>query len=161
MKPGADCIFIFLRDLILFDIYDELSKTEKYSSYMNDWKNFVSSYRFNDNILSDVEKYAKTTGFSKFNLRSVDSEWIFEGVAKFKGENLLLNKYLQLKRIYIFLDFLSAVNPIMDRLPTDDDRAEFLNCFLKKMIKPETIDLDENKQIFVCPYSTIISYGVK
>ena len=73
---------------------------------MRDWKNLVTSYRFNENILSDVEKYALKAGFKDFTLRSVNTEWIFKEAHKLRGMYLIFFRFCIYKLVIFNSVFL-------------------------------------------------------
>lgn len=70
----------------LYDIYEELSKLERYKGYMHDVKQFISPYHRQKRPLEMVRKYSESVGLIIEHLEIREKVFIYENDAHLKGK---------------------------------------------------------------------------
>ena len=86
LKPGGDCLIAFLTRNPIFEIYDQLSRSVKWSKYMYDVKKFISPYQYSENPASEFGDLLFASGFSDFTIEVQDKIFVYEGIDNLKSE---------------------------------------------------------------------------
>uniref|UniRef100_A0A182KF39 Methyltransferase type 12 domain-containing protein n=1 Tax=Anopheles christyi TaxID=43041 RepID=A0A182KF39_9DIPT len=145
LQDGGDCLLVFLANNPIFDIYNQLSRSPKWSKYMYDVEKYISPYQYCENPASEIEDLLCTVGFQQYQIQVRDKHYVYEGL-----DNL--------KRAVI------AVNPFSERMPPElqdkfllDYIAVVRQMYLTKSGNDEP---DCNLQ-FISPYKLVIVYAKK
>ncbi|KAK9891559.1 hypothetical protein WA026_015520 [Henosepilachna vigintioctopunctata] len=101
LNKHGESLFIWCKRCHMYDIYNSLSKVEKWSTYTNDFKNW-NNYFDTDNALSIVEKE-----FDKVGLEILKSED-------------LNDIYFEEENAECFFDLLNTIDAISGRIPKYD-----------------------------------------
>ncbi|XP_053665457.1 juvenile hormone acid O-methyltransferase [Anopheles marshallii] len=145
LKTGGDCLLVFLANNPIFDIYNQLSRSPKWSKYMYDVEKYISPYQYCENPASEIEDLLCTVGFQHYQIQVRDKLYVYEGLDNLKRAVL-------------------AVNPFSERMP-----AELQDKFLLDYIavvremylaKGATEENDANLQ-FISPYKLVVVYAKK
>uniref|UniRef100_A0AAG5D3Q7 Methyltransferase type 11 domain-containing protein n=1 Tax=Anopheles atroparvus TaxID=41427 RepID=A0AAG5D3Q7_ANOAO len=145
LRPGGECLLVFLANNPIFDIYNQLSRSPKWSKYMYDVEKYISPYQYSENPASEIEDLLCTVGFQHYQIQVRDKLYIYEGLDNLKRAVL-------------------AVNPFSERMPLElqdkfllDYVAVVRQLYLAKACTDEN---DCNLQ-FISPYKLVIVYAKK
>ncbi|XP_058066848.1 juvenile hormone acid O-methyltransferase [Anopheles bellator] len=145
LKPGGNCLLVFLANNPIFDIYNQLSRSPKWSKYMYDVEKYISPYQYCENPASEIEDLLCTVGFQHYQIQVRDKLYVYEGL-----ENL--------KRAVL------AVNPFSERMPPDL-RDKFLLDYIavvrQMYLSKECSNENECTLQFISPYKLVIVYAKK
>jgi juvenile hormone-III synthase len=89
LKPNGTCLLAFLVSNPIFDIYLELSQTNKYSKYMSDVERFISPYHFDEKPLEVFSERLYEVGFKIFHIEIRDQVFVFDDVELLKCKFLV------------------------------------------------------------------------
>lgn len=84
----------FLARNPIFDIYYQLSKTDKWKKYMSDVDRFISPYQYCENPSEEIGKILSSVGFNKYKIQIMDR------IYEYKGIDSLKRKY---SRVYVVI----------------------------------------------------------
>ncbi|XP_053677136.1 juvenile hormone acid O-methyltransferase [Anopheles nili] len=145
LEPGGNCLLVFLANNPIFDIYNQLSRSPKWSKYMYDVEKYISPYQFCENPASEIEDLLCTVGFQQYQIQVRDKLYVYEGL-----ENL--------KRAVL------AVNPFSERMPSDL-QDKFLVDYIavvRQMYLAKNGDVENDCDLqFISPYKLVIVYAKK
>uniref|UniRef100_A0A182X8H7 Ras-related protein Rab-3 n=1 Tax=Anopheles quadriannulatus TaxID=34691 RepID=A0A182X8H7_ANOQN len=143
LQHGGDCLLVFLANNPIFDIYNQLSRSPKWSKYMYDVEKYISPYQYCENPASEIEDLLCTVGFQQYQIQVRDKLYVYEGLDNLKRAVL-------------------AVNPFSERMPPElQDRflldyiAVVRQMYLTKTGSEEN---DCNLQ-FISPYKLMAGGG--
>ncbi|KFB41593.1 AGAP005256-PA-like protein [Anopheles sinensis] len=145
LKPGGECLLVFLANNPIFDIYNQLSRSPKWSKYMYDVEKYISPYQYSENPASEIEDLLCTVGFQQYQIQVRDKLYVYEGLDNLKRAVL-------------------AVNPFSERMPPEL-QDKFLHDYVAVvrqmyLAKTCTDENDCNLQ-FISPYKLVIVYAKK
>ncbi|XP_053959018.1 juvenile hormone acid O-methyltransferase [Anastrepha ludens] len=140
---GGDCLLVFLANNPIFDVYIELSKTEKWGSYMIDVMHFISPLHNSDDPGADYSKLLQETGFVDFRVEIRNEIFVYDGTQNLK-------------------DNVKAVCPFLERIP-EAKHEEFLDDIIKAVVDMKLRDGDINARDFkfIAPYKLVVVYARK
>ncbi|EAT42177.1 AAEL006280-PA [Aedes aegypti] len=144
MAPNGDCLLGFLARNPIFDIYDQLSNSAKWSMYMTDVDKYISPYQYCENPVGEIEEILSSVGFTKYKIHIADKIYVYEGIDSLKKA-------------------VQAVNPFSERMPLDL-QEDFLNDYIavvRRMSLSENCCGNENDYKFITPYKLVVVYAVK
>ncbi|XP_065081941.1 juvenile hormone acid O-methyltransferase [Ochlerotatus camptorhynchus] len=144
LNPDGDCLLVFLARNPIFDIYDQLSRSTKWSKYMTDVDKYISPYQYCENPAGEIEEILSSVGFAKYKIHISDKNYVYEGIDNLKKA-------------------VQAVNPFSERMPLNLQES-FLNDYIsvvRKMSLSENCSGVENDYKFITPYKLVVVYAVK
>ncbi|XP_052860360.1 juvenile hormone acid O-methyltransferase [Anopheles cruzii] len=145
LKPGGNCLLVFLANNPIFDIYNQLSRSPKWSKYMYDVEKYISPYQYCENPASEIEDLLCTVGFQQYQIQVRDKLYVYEGLDNLKRAVL-------------------AVNPFSERMPPDL-RDKFLLDYIavvrQMYLSKECSNENECTLQFISPYKLVIVYAKK
>lgn len=108
LKPGGDCLLIFVSPLIIFRGYEPMARNPKWSKYIKDVDKIMPAHQNSKNPEADFAQLMKECNFSKICVESQDIEYVLDDINNFKGMlNVRFNEhFILLKNIYLFILFL-------------------------------------------------------
>ncbi|KAK5642680.1 hypothetical protein RI129_008847 [Pyrocoelia pectoralis] len=141
LKPGGEMICYFPTTTNTFDVYNVLSKQEKWKRYLHDYALNCSPYKDSHNVESEIGSFLSDMGFKIHYLNFERRR------AKFLNKNF-----------YYTLRALAYEN---FKMP-DNLFDEFLQDFMEAMRSLKLIKIDEdNEEYYDCSYKLITFYIVK
>lgn len=91
LKANGTCLLAFLVSIPIFDIYIELSRMKKYSSFMKDVERFISPYHFEKNAaLENFKGKLQNAGFEIRHIEIRDKIFIYDDVQVLKCKFLTI-----------------------------------------------------------------------
>ncbi|XP_044748962.1 juvenile hormone acid O-methyltransferase-like [Coccinella septempunctata] len=106
LKPEGQILLTFLAKNPIYDIYEEMSKMEKWAKYKKDYRKFVSPYHNSPDPEEEVRTILKKVGFHVTICRSERRCYSFPNLATLNGS-------------------VKAVNPFLSRIPEEDHESYF------------------------------------
>jgi juvenile hormone acid methyltransferase len=89
LKPNGIALIVFLVHTPLYDIYEKLSKFDRYRRYMRDVRKFISPYHYERSRATElVRKYAEGAGLNVEHCESREKIFIYESDEHVKSEFL-------------------------------------------------------------------------
>lgn len=85
LKPGGDCLHMFLVNASIFDAYKEMSRNPKWSKYMEDVDKFITPYQKSNNPKAEFESLLNETQFSNIQVKVRDKIIAYDDMSNFKG----------------------------------------------------------------------------
>uniref|UniRef100_A0A182PFZ1 Methyltransferase type 12 domain-containing protein n=1 Tax=Anopheles epiroticus TaxID=199890 RepID=A0A182PFZ1_9DIPT len=145
LQSGGDCLLVFLANNPIFDIYNQLSRSPKWSKYMYDVEKYISPYQYCENPAGEIEELLCTVGFQQYQIQVRDKLYVYEGLDNLKRAVL-------------------AVNPFSERMPHELQDKFLLDyiAVVRQMYLTKTGN-DENdcNLQFISPYKLVIVYAKK
>ncbi|XP_067623344.1 juvenile hormone acid O-methyltransferase isoform X2 [Eurosta solidaginis] len=140
---GGDCLLVFLANNAIFDVYIELSKTEKWGRYMTDAMQFISPLHNSSDPGAEYSKLLQETGFVDFSVEIRNEIFVYDGTQNLK-------------------DNVEAVCPFLERIPKFQ-HEDFLNDIIKAVVNMKLCDGDFNARDFkfIAPYKLVVVYARK
>ncbi|XP_053958666.1 juvenile hormone acid O-methyltransferase-like [Anastrepha ludens] len=140
---GGDCLLVFLASNPFFDVYIELSKTEKWGRYMIGAMHGISPFHNSDDPGAEYSKLLQETGFVDFSVEIRKNIFVYEGTQNLK-------------------DNVKAVSSFMERIP-EIQHEEFLDDFVKALINMKMCEGEINASNFkfIKPYTLFVVYARK
>ncbi|KAJ6621563.1 Juvenile hormone acid O-methyltransferase [Pseudolycoriella hygida] len=117
LKPNGDCLMMFIVTTNAFTVFTDMSKTEKWSGYMQDIAEHIPIQHYCDlaNVVNDLQVMIKSIGFTRSNVEIVEATGAVGSYADYRK-------------------FYTAVNPFFERLsPTNQE--DFMDEFLQRIMK--------------------------
>ncbi|XP_038118763.1 juvenile hormone acid O-methyltransferase [Culex quinquefasciatus] len=144
LRAEGDCLLTFLARNPIFDIYYQLSKTDKWKKYMSDVDRFISPYQYCENPSEEIGKILSSVGFNKYKIQIMDRIYEYKGIDSLKRAVL-------------------AVNPFCERMPLDlqEDFMDDYIDIVRKMAYHKNGHEDANDYKFITPYKLVIVYASK
>uniref|UniRef100_A0A8W7PU78 Ras-related protein Rab-3 n=1 Tax=Anopheles coluzzii TaxID=1518534 RepID=A0A8W7PU78_ANOCL len=93
LQHGGDCLLVFLANNPIFDIYNQLSRSPKWSKYMYDVEKYISPYQYCENPASEIEDLLCTVGFQQYQIQVRDKLYVYEGLDNLKRAVLAVNPF--------------------------------------------------------------------
>ncbi|XP_046388551.1 juvenile hormone acid O-methyltransferase [Ischnura elegans] len=118
LMPEGEALLVFLASSPIFDVYEHMASSPKWSKYTKDYENYISPYHHSKTPTQDLKNVMIDVGFQVLNCETRDRVFVF-------------NEFQQLK------DAVKAVNPFLDRVPRDM-HEEYLSDFLLESKKLKT-----------------------
>ncbi|EDS34350.1 juvenile hormone acid methyl transferase [Culex quinquefasciatus] len=143
LRAEGDCLLTFLARNPIFDIYYQLSKTDKWKKYMSDVDRFISPYQYCENPSEEIGKILSSVGFNKYKIQIMDRIYEYKGIDSLKP--------------------VLAVNPFCERMPLDlqEDFMDDYIDIVRKMAYHKNGHEDANDYKFITPYKLVIVYASK
>ncbi|XP_058832339.1 juvenile hormone acid O-methyltransferase [Topomyia yanbarensis] len=144
LKPGGDCLLVFLARNPIFDIYDQMSRSSKWTKYMTDVDKYISPYQHCENPTGEIEEILSSVGFTKYQIQITDRVYVYEGMESLKKA-------------------VQAVNPFSERM-TLELQEEFLHDYigvLNRMSLSKSCCEDGSDFKFLTPYKLVVVYAAK
>ncbi|XP_058466096.1 juvenile hormone acid O-methyltransferase isoform X2 [Malaya genurostris] len=143
LKSGGDCLLAFLARNPIFDIYDQLSRSSKWTKYMTDVNKYISPYQYCENPAIKIEGVLSSVGFTKYQIQITDRIYVYEGIESLKT--------------------VQAVNPFSERM-TLELQEEFLNDYIdvvSRMSLRKSYCENKSDYKFITPYKLVMVYAAK
>lgn len=160
LKPGGDCLLMFLTSANVFTVYDDMAKSEKWSKYMQDVNLYITPHQYGGDPVGDFQQILQTIGFTCSSVEAVEASYDCESSEEFRGILILINfQDLQHNRFY-YADLYRSVNPFIKRVP-DNEQENFVNELTERLTTLLTIKYKEKnyKTKYVVRDEVIVIYA--
>ncbi|XP_013114871.2 juvenile hormone acid O-methyltransferase [Stomoxys calcitrans] len=140
---GGDCLLVFLAANPIYDVYKILSKSIKWSFYMQDVDSYISPLHYSPDPQKEFSQMLKEAGFENLQVELREKVYVYEGLE-------------------ILKDNVKAVCPFLDRIPWsqhDDFLEDFINIVTNLDLRHS--DVNESIQKFNSPYKLLVAYAKK
>ncbi len=87
LASNGECLLMFVTSTNIFAVYDEMSKSEKWSKYMRDADLYVPIHQYAGNPVEDFQKLCQSVGFTSTNIQFHESTYYFEDYEEHKSIN--------------------------------------------------------------------------
>ncbi|RZC33710.1 uncharacterized protein BDFB_004499 [Asbolus verrucosus] len=147
LKPGGDMLLTFLARNPIYDIYENMAKSNKWAPYMNNIKKYISPYHHLDNPENELENFLKKEGFISHLCRVEERSYTFPSFS-------VLSKSV------------SAVNPFIKKLP-ENEIDNYIEDYIKEVRKLETVTIESynnnnnNEEKIHVPYKLFVAFASK
>lgn len=84
-KPDGDVLVIFLAQNPIFEIYQQMANTKRWSKYMTDVERFISPYQNSNAPAEDFSRLLLESGFREFQVEVREKVYMFEGIDLLKS----------------------------------------------------------------------------
>lgn len=91
LTPNGNCLLLFITWANIYTIYDEMSKSTKWSQYMYDVKQYTSPYQHCGSPEVDLKLLLQSTGFTSYNIRIQRESYMCKDYEEFKSKRLFDN----------------------------------------------------------------------
>lgn len=68
LAPNGDCLLFFILSSNLFEVYDKMIESSKWSEYVREVKDYASPYYHSSNRMNDLRQFLQSAGFSDFSI---------------------------------------------------------------------------------------------
>jgi hypothetical protein len=85
LKPNGACLLTIVVKHILFEIYHELAKQEKYREFMDSFKGMHLTSHYEKNPIEKMERYLREVGFPECQIELQDVYTSFKNFEEFIG----------------------------------------------------------------------------
>ncbi|XP_036329613.1 juvenile hormone acid O-methyltransferase-like [Rhagoletis pomonella] len=142
-RSGGDCLLVFLANNPIFDVYIELSKSEKWGRYMTDAVQFISPLHNSSDPGAEYSKLLQEAGFVNFSVEIRNEIFVYDGTQNLK-------------------DNVKAVCPFLERMP-ETQHEDFLEDVIKAVVDMKLREGDINARDFkfIAPYKLVVVYARK
>ncbi|KAF2903031.1 hypothetical protein ILUMI_03149 [Ignelater luminosus] len=143
LRPGGDMLLTFLASNPIFEIYESLSKSGRWESYMENFKNYVSPYQYSSNPDKELKELLEEVGFQTQVCKVEERIYVYPNAAVLKKS-------------------VTAVSPFYNKIP-ENLQADYLSDYMtevKRLNLVETKD-NNNEQRINVPYKLFIVYASK
>ncbi|XP_055616095.1 juvenile hormone acid O-methyltransferase [Toxorhynchites rutilus septentrionalis] len=144
LKPGGDCLLVFLAQNPIFDIYDQLSRSAKWAKYMTDVELYISPFQYCENPAGELEELLSSVGFTEYKIQIKEKIYVYEGIDNLKKA-------------------VKAVNPFSERMPMEL-QEDFLDDYIgvvRRMSLSQNCGEDEDDCRFITPYKLVVVYATR
>ncbi|XP_036329614.1 juvenile hormone acid O-methyltransferase-like [Rhagoletis pomonella] len=142
-RSGGDCLLVFVANHPFYEMFMELSKSEKWGSYMADAMQYISPLYNSEDPVADYNKLLLENGFVDCNVEVRNETFVFEGAQNFK-------------------DNLKAITPFLSRIP-EGQHEEFLDDLVQVLLKMKVCNGQISEPDFKCTtlYKLVVVYARK
>uniref|UniRef100_A0A0K8TS48 Putative juvenile hormone acid methyltransferase n=1 Tax=Tabanus bromius TaxID=304241 RepID=A0A0K8TS48_TABBR len=143
LKPGGDCLLVFLAKNYIFDLYKQLAVMDKWREYLWDVDKYVGPYQNSENPDMEFTKIMHSTGFTTYNVELRDKLFTYYGVDTMKAN-------------------VRAVNPFGNRM-TEREHEQFLCDYIDIAFRMKLCEksMNDDDYRFISPYKLIVAYAIK
>lgn len=96
LRPNGTVLLLFLISNPIYDIYERLSKIEKYQEYMSDVNDFISPYHKQHDPLNAFRKYVKIAGLKERHIEVRERVFLYKNtdqlLSDFNSNSSLISK---------------------------------------------------------------------
>ncbi|XP_017484499.1 PREDICTED: juvenile hormone acid O-methyltransferase-like [Rhagoletis zephyria] len=142
-RSGGDCLLVFLANHSFFDVYIELSKSNKWCRYMTDTMQFVAPLYNSSDPSVEYSKLLHANGFVDFSVDIRNKIFVYAGRQTLK-------------------DNFKAISPYLSRIP-ESQHEEFLDDMIQVLLKMKLRSGQINEEDFKCTtlYKLVVVYARK
>jgi len=140
LTPDGDCLLMFLISSNTIAVYDEMSKTQKWSKYMKDIELYIPPHQYVGNPIDDFQQICQSVGFAYSNVQIRESPYFYEN-------------YEEYKNLY------RSISPFLKRVPVNE-QEDFVNELTERLLvkyQEQKYDAD----CFVASAKTIVIHAKK
>lgn len=94
LTPDGDCLLMFLTSTNTFTVYDEMSKTEKWSHYMQDVELYIPAHHYIPDPVDDFQQLCQSAGFSYSNVQAQEHTYICKNYEEYKSMPFFANSHV-------------------------------------------------------------------
>ncbi|GAB0100130.1 Juvenile hormone acid O-methyltransferase [Sergentomyia squamirostris] len=138
LSPGGDCLLIFLANMPIFEIYEQMARNKKWAPYMTDVHKFVSPYQHSEKPVEEFWDLMYSAGFIDIRIELKENFFTYDGID-------ILKKSVR------------AINPFLERIPANL-HENFLNDYVNWVAR---MSLFEGKSRIITPYKLLVAYARK
>lgn len=84
-KPNGDALIVFLAQNPIFEIYQQMASSKRWSKYMTDVERFISPYQNSDDPAEDFGRLLVDSGFREYRVEVREKMYMFEGIDSLKS----------------------------------------------------------------------------
>ncbi|KAG5674680.1 hypothetical protein PVAND_004632 [Polypedilum vanderplanki] len=140
LSKDGTAIIAFLTYTPLFDIYERLSRMNKYKQFMSDVKNFISPYHYEKRPLDVVKSYCNENGLIVKHIELREKTFYYQNYSHLK-------------------DAVESINPFTKRMPKKLAKY-FINDYVK-LVKEITENRFNNDEKIISRYKLLIAVLTK
>lgn len=94
LRPGGDMLLTFLASNPIFEIYESLSKSGRWESYMENFKNYVSPYQYSSNPDEELKVLLDEVGFQTEVCKVEERIYVYPNAAVLKSMKIFYFLFL-------------------------------------------------------------------
>lgn len=87
LQEEGDCLLVFLANNPIFDVYLEMSQTDKWNQYMKDVRKYISPYQYSKDPKTEFGNVIFAAGFKNYKIEVRERIFVFEGVENLKSKS--------------------------------------------------------------------------